>query len=160
MRHALAISIKFISTLIILGIILGIFYNLGFTEVLMITVVFTVLSYIMGDLLILRRTNNLSASIADFGIAFIVIYFMTRNVAFVDDVSTAALFSSIAIAFSEYLYHRIVPRRAERTDRTNENRNATVNNNLIQTEAAEELAPVRPDVRSPKKNNSKKKKRK
>ncbi|PLR78969.1 hypothetical protein CU633_02775 [Bacillus sp. V3-13] len=157
MRHALAISIKFIATLIILGLILGLFYNLGFTEVLIITVVFTALSYILGDLFILRRTNNLSASLADFGIAFIVIYFMSTNMAYGDDFFTASLFSAAVITFFEYLYHRIVPGRADRREITAGIQNETLNNSRFQTEAAEELTPVRPDVRSPKKNNSKKK---
>lgn len=79
MPHLIRFSIKFVSTLVVLGIILGLFYNLGFTEVLTITVVLTLLGYIIGDLFILRRTSNIIASIADFGLSFLVVWFMSRN---------------------------------------------------------------------------------
>ncbi|WP_409304260.1 YndM family protein [Peribacillus sp. SCS-155] len=149
MRHGLALSIKFISTLVVLGIILGLFYNLAFTEVLMIAVVLTLAGYILGDLFILRRTNNLSASLADFGLALIIIYLLSRNMAFANGLFTASFLSAAAIAFTEYFYHsfisRLIPGLREEAGQNNRTNRAQ-----FQTEASEELAPVRQDVRSPK----------
>jgi hypothetical protein len=161
MRHAIALSIKFISIFMVLGIILGLFYNLAFTEVLTIAVVLTAVGYVLGDLFILRRTNNLTASIADFGLAFVVIWLMSRNMAYADGLITASLISSAAIAVVEYIYHRFVPRMVGRAADTDPGQEQNPDRSQFQTEAAEELTPVRPDVRSTNgsKRNNKNKKR-
>ncbi|WP_180953959.1 YndM family protein [Bacillus sp. M6-12] len=145
MKHLMAYAIKFVATFILLGIILGAFFNYSFTDVLLITFVLTLAGYIIGDLLILPRTNNSVASAADFGIAFLVVLWLSNYITYEDDLITASLVSAIAVTLMEFLYHKIVaridPMQAEETG-------GNVERNQYQTEASEELAPVRQDVRS------------
>lgn len=60
--HIARIAVKFISCLLVLGVILGMFYNFSFVDVLLITAVLGIVSYILGDLLLLRVTNNFIAT--------------------------------------------------------------------------------------------------
>ncbi|MFC3884347.1 YndM family protein [Bacillus songklensis] len=156
MRHVLAFSIKFMATLVVLGVVLGLFNNLSIVDVLTISIVLSAVGYIIGDLFILRRTNNSVASLADFGLAFLVIWSMSRNLAYVNDLFAGSLISALGITVFEIFYHRIVPRNAGRTEIPNQNQRQR--NTRLNTEASEELTPVRPDVRSPKEYNDNKNK--
>ncbi|PLR89781.1 YndM family protein [Bacillus sp. T33-2] len=156
MRHVFAFAIKFMATLTILGIILGLFNNFAFTDVLILTVIITGLSYVIADLLVLRRTNNLTASLIDFTIVFFVVWILSDNLEHVVNLFTVSLVSAAGVTMFEYFYHRIVPNTAERTQADAGTRNQNIRDTL--TEVAEELRPVRPDVRSPRVNENKQKK--
>ncbi|WP_158553365.1 YndM family protein [Peribacillus saganii] len=145
MRHLMAYAIKFTGTLIVLGIILGALFNYSFTDVLLITFVLTLAGYIIGDLLILPRTNNSVASAADFGLSFLVIMWLSSIITYEDDLLTASLISAIAVTLMEFLYHKFVaridPMQADQ-------QRGNIGRSQFQTEASEEFAPVRQDVRS------------
>lgn len=160
MRHVIAFSIKFLSTLIVLGIILGLFFNYSILDVLTISIVISAVGYLLGDLFLYRRSNNLTATIADFGMAFLVVWFMSMNLTYEDDLLSVSLLVAAGVTVYEYFYHRIVPRDARRTQETGQNQDQRRNNSRYQTEASEDLAIVRPDVRSPEENNKNKRKKK
>ncbi|WP_170289407.1 DUF2512 family protein [Metabacillus lacus] len=67
---------KFLLTLTILFMILSLFFRVSIINTLIIGIVLTAVSYFIGDRLILPRAGNLIASIADLGLAFIVIMIM------------------------------------------------------------------------------------
>jgi hypothetical protein len=150
MQHIWRIVIKFIACLVALGIILGMFYDFSFGDVLAITTVLGLVSYILGDLLLLRSTNNLMATAADFALAFLVVWFMGQALTFEDDLLSASLISALAVAGFEYFFHKfLVVKDVKQTN----NRSQIQPRPQFQTEASEELTPVRPDVRSPEDRN-------
>ncbi|MFC4076400.1 YndM family protein [Salinithrix halophila] len=106
MRHLLALLIKFAATTVVLFIILSGFYDVSFTDVFLTSVVLTAIGY-LGDLLILPRTGNFIASMGDFGLALIVVWFM-GTYRFDEEVPLfgPAFLSAVVIAFSEWFFHK------------------------------------------------------
>lgn len=151
MKHVIRIGIKFLSCLVVLGIILGMFYNFSFGDVLLITTVLGVISYLLGDLFILRATNNFIASAADFALTFLLVWFMGQALTFENNLFSAALFSAIAVGLFEFIFHRSLTN--DKNQQTTKQQTNTHNRPQYQTEAADELTPVRPDVRTPEKDN-------
>ena len=113
MKHMKNLAIKFISILAVLFIILGIFYDMSFGNVLSISVVLTLASYLIGDLLILRRTNNTMATISDFALAFLVIWLMGENLTYGDSLIMPALIAAAGIALFETFFHKYVSRQID-----------------------------------------------
>lgn len=146
MQHVLRVAIKFIACLVALGIILGMFYDFSFADVVLISAVLGLVSYILGDLLLLRAANNLLSTAADFALTFLVVWFMGRALTIEDDLFSASLISALAVAGFEYFFHKFLVVKDQKQ---------TTRHSQIQprpqfgTEASEELTPVRPDVRSP-----------
>ena len=75
------------------------FYDMSFGNVLSISVVLTLAAYLIGDMLILRRTNNTMATIADFGIAFLVIWLMGDNITYGDSLIMPALIAAAGLPY-------------------------------------------------------------
>jgi Protein of unknown function (DUF2512) len=144
MKHMKNLAIKFISILAVLFIILGIFYDMSFGNVLSISVVLTLASYLIGDLLILRKTNNTMATIADFALAFLVIWLMGENLTYGDSLVMPALIAAAGIALFETFFHKYVSRQI---DEANGNQSRSTNLRY-QTEASSELTPRNTEVSS------------
>lgn len=144
MSHLRALALKFIASLVLLYIILGLFYGMSFGNVFTISLVLGIISYIVGDLILLPRTSNTVATITDFALAFMVIWFMGVNMVFRGNLFTMSLIGALGVAAFEYFFHRYIA--------NNVFSNGTLNRSQgqlqYQTEISEELTPVRPDVRS------------
>ena len=110
MKHIGALVMKFIFLAVILEVILLSTTALTFGNILAITLVITLLSYFIGDMGILPRSNNTTATLVDVGLAlaslllFNIIYPL-GYIMFWD-----ALFASVAIGIGEWLYHKFVAR--------------------------------------------------
>lgn len=96
MEHVKALAIKGIMTIVILYLILGLGFNFSFENTLFITIVLGAVSYLLGDLFILPKTNNITATLADLGVAFLVVWLMA--LAMGTAASTAALAAFFAAA--------------------------------------------------------------
>ena len=79
---------------------------MSFGNVLSISVVLTLASYLIGDLLILRKTNNTMATISDFAIAFLVIWLMGENLTYGDSLIMPALIAAAGIALVETFFQK------------------------------------------------------
>jgi hypothetical protein len=104
MNHAKALLIKIIMTFAVLLLLLGSFARIG--DILIITLVLGAVSYLAGDLLILPKTSNLTASLSDLALSFFLIWGLglllfeqTNGITF------AALFASVLIASGEWFFH-------------------------------------------------------
>lgn len=110
MEHAKALLIKAIMTFAILLLFLGSYAGLG--DILIITLVLGAISYLAGDLFILPKTSNLTASLADFALSFLVIWglglllFEQTN-----GLIGASLFAAALIASGEWFFHSYVADR-------------------------------------------------
>lgn len=107
MRHLLNLGLKFLLITSVVFVILQLLYGVDFGTVLLISATLTLVSYFAGDLLILPKTNNLTASSADFGLSLITIWLM--GVLLVGNPYypslTAALITSVIITVTEYGFH-------------------------------------------------------
>lgn len=144
MKHIRALAVKFLASLVLLYVILGLMYNMSFTNVFLISLVLGLASYVIGDLFLLPKTNNTIATLADFGLAFMIIWILGESLTYGESLLLASLISAAGIALFEYFFHKYVAGNVlgdgERQYRKT--------NYQYQTEASEELYPVTPDVRS------------
>ncbi|WP_079479152.1 YndM family protein [Halobacillus salinus] len=146
MSHIKLFALKFIVSLVILGIILGAGFDVSFGNVFLISLTFAVVSYVVGDLLILKNTGNSGATVSDFVLSFVVIYFMTDALTIGDDVFTATLISTISLTIFEYFFHQSVARSLDQEKEENRREQKNVRPTPeLQTEASEELYPYDED---------------
>ncbi|MBO0991796.1 YndM family protein [Bacillus sp. SD088] len=149
MDHLKAITIKFLASLALLYMILGMFYGMSFANVFLITLTLGVVSYLIGDLLILPRTNNSIATAADFGLSLFVIWMMSIALTTGANLFMMSLVAAVGITIFEYFFHRLMDSEVIGED---ENRLNTPSRNMqYQTEASEELNDVEDDEQNSKK---------
>lgn len=148
MEHFKAMAVKFLATLALLYIILGLFYGMTFGTVFWISLILGVISYFVGDLGILPRTGNTMATLADFGLSLAVIWFMISWLTASTNAFTMALISAIGVTIFEYLFHNYLKNMTKTNQ--NETRNNRTNTMQYQTEASEEISP---DVNKDSENN-------
>ncbi|WP_027416982.1 DUF2512 family protein [Aneurinibacillus terranovensis] len=117
MKHGTPLLIKFVMTMAILYIILGLFYTVTFGTVFTMSVAVTVLAYLLGDLFILPTTGNPIASAADMGLTFLIIWFLSYLLA-VFIPMTAILISTIVIGIGEWFFHVYLQNRGTRAKTT------------------------------------------
>jgi len=139
MEHFKALAIKFIVSVALLYIILGLYYGMTFGSVFLITLILGIISYIVGDLGILPRTGNAIATLADFGLALAVIWVLISLLTATTNAFTMALFSAIAVTIFEFFFHRYMNNMRRNPE---EREGSTRRRNLqYQTEASEEFNP-------------------
>ncbi|KHE68345.1 hypothetical protein LD39_14800 [Halobacillus sp. BBL2006] len=138
MEHVKLIAMKFLFSLVILGIILGAGFDVSFGNVFLITLVLTAVSYAIVDLMILSRSSNTTATISDFVLTFVVVYFMTDALTVGDSVFLATLISTISLTIFEYFFHQSVARNLDGKEERTERVNPTAQ---LSTEASEEIYP-------------------
>lgn len=108
MKHLTAVLIKFGIIAIALEIVLNLLSDLTFGQILIVSVVVTVLAYLIGDLLILPMSNNTIATVADFGLALVTIYafdwvYRNAEISFFD-----AALAALVLAAGEWFFHKLV----------------------------------------------------
>lgn len=129
MNHLKALIIKFLMIAVVLLIILTGIFDVEFGDTLLISVVLTLVAYVLGDLLIFlktggrtdqNRTNhnqsdhtkrNAIATVADIVVAFLVIWLMGEALlANTEDLMTAAIISALVIGAGEWFFHKYLDR--------------------------------------------------
>ncbi|QED47839.1 DUF2512 family protein [Cytobacillus dafuensis] len=140
MNHVIAFIIKITSNFIFLFFILGFLYNITVVNVLTITITLSILSYIIGDLMILPRTSNAVATVTDFGIAMAVIWILSVSLTTgnYNNLFTMSLISSAGIAFFESFFHKYFVIYVVYGDEDNELQDTFLQ---YHTETAEEFYP-------------------
>lgn len=112
MKYVSAMLLKLFMILIVLSIILGLFYNVAMDDILTISMVLTGFSFVIGDLLILLRSSNATATIADFVISFLVILAL-GSLLFEGPIPllTATFISALGLTVVEIIYHQYLRSR-------------------------------------------------
>ncbi|SEN21127.1 DUF2512 family protein [Lihuaxuella thermophila] len=120
MRHTSALLIKFLLTGITLYLILGLFYRVSYTDVLLTTVVLTIAGY-LADVYLLPRIGNVFSTLTDLLLSFTVIW-LIGTYFFDTDIGTyyykrdamplfeASTIGAIAISVAEWFFHRYLQR--------------------------------------------------
>ncbi|KAB2495261.1 YndM family protein [Priestia endophytica] len=139
MKHIKAFLLKFIISFILLYVILGGIDDFSIRDVFLTTIILGGLSYIIGDLLILPRTNNTLATVADFALSFIIIWVMTSNLAYGNYLARTFI-SALGVTIFEFFFHRYMANNVFPNDKSNRQSNAQLR---YQMESSEELNPKR-----------------
>jgi hypothetical protein len=113
MRHITALLIKFVMTAFVLEIVLLLLTDLTFGSILWISLVLTVVAYIIGDNIILPAINNMVATIADIGLAVIVIYLFNYVWDTTDIPFLSALVAAAVIGVGEWFFHKFIDRKVD-----------------------------------------------
>lgn len=101
-----AMIVKFLLTLAAAFIAFQMFDNNSFGWVLGVSLLGTILNYLIGDLYILPNLGNLSASIADGGLAAITAWLMGTMVRGNNVGTSSLLIFGLLVAIAEYFFHR------------------------------------------------------
>ena len=110
MKFIKPLLVKFVMIMAVLWIVLGLF-GVSFTDILLTSIVLTGVSYI-GDMFILPRVGNITATIADFGLAFVLIWLM-GSILYEGPIllGLASLISSIIITGGEFIFHKYLQKQ-------------------------------------------------
>jgi hypothetical protein len=107
MEHIKALAVKFVISVLILFIILGAFYQFAFGDILVISIAMVGIAYVIGDMLVLAKFGNIVATIGDFGLSFVTIYFMGSQLFRIDaPIFVASLITALLIAGGEWFFHK------------------------------------------------------
>ncbi|MBG9812073.1 hypothetical protein ABD68_10730 [Bacillus endophyticus] len=137
MKHVKAFLFKFIISFILLYAILSGINGFSIGDVFWTTMILGGISYILGDLLILPRTNNTLATIADFALSFIIIWVMTSTLAY-GDYLARTFTSALGVTIFEALFHRYMVNRVLPNDKSSQRSSGQLQ---YQMESSEELDP-------------------
>lgn len=108
MKHIGALLLKFFIVTIVLELVLYYTTELTFGDIIIISLAVTLIAYLIGDIVILKNTNNTVATIADIGLSLITILmfnliYLDATISFFD-----ALLASIFIGIGEWVFHKFV----------------------------------------------------
>ncbi|MCY8480815.1 YndM family protein [Bacillus mojavensis] len=150
MKHIIALASKTALTLALLYVILDRVYHASFLSVLFIAFFLSFVTYLSGDILILPRTSNVTASLADFGLSLVILWvFLETQTRNGFSPFAAALIASVCLTVFEYFFHRYLLKNV--LDETFRNELTAKDNTLqYQTEASDELFPETPDQKDEK----------
>lgn len=143
MKNLRSLIIKFIMILAIFSIVFGSFYGVSIGDILSISLILTMGSYLIGDLYILPMFGNIAATLADFGIVYFGSWLI--GAAIIEkpiSVGSASFFSALLIAIGEAFFHRYVVRNVLYDTEIKRSRNTNYQTTaLYQTEISEESRP-------------------
>lgn len=132
MNHIKALILKFIMIAVVLLVILTGIYDTEIEKTLLISLVLTLIAYVLGDLMFFRKTGdresndktgnnhssshdrhedhkkrNMMATIADIILSFLVIWLMgDAMIENAEDIVQAALISALVIGVGEWFFHK------------------------------------------------------
>ncbi|HWQ73718.1 MAG TPA: DUF2512 family protein [Syntrophomonas sp.] len=108
MKHLTVLVIKFVLAAVVTEIILGMYSNLSIREILLVSLAITVITYLIGDLLILYVFNNTVAAVADAGLCWLIIYLSNYMWPGRDVPLLSALSAAVVIGVGEVFLHMYV----------------------------------------------------
>ncbi|MUK89775.1 DUF2512 family protein [Ornithinibacillus sp. L9] len=133
MEHIKIMGIKLLAIFFTVLAIFGIFHDVSFFDIVLISVLTTVISYVVGDLIFLRMFGNLWASFLDFGLAFVILWGIGIFIVGAEiPVATLSLLAAFFITCCEPFLHGYIVNRIPMKRQDN------YSLNKLQTEFAEE----------------------
>jgi Protein of unknown function (DUF2512) len=141
MKHVKAFAIKFAATFVLLYLVLGGVQGITFGDVFLMSLVLGGAAYLLGDLFLLPRTSNTVAALADLGLAFILIYFMSGGMTDGGPYLTRSVLAALALMVFELFFHQYIIQNVL----PNRRKTRKAPSNLrYQTEASEQIHPEFP----------------
>jgi hypothetical protein len=144
MKHLMILLLKFISCYLAFSIGLDLFFNADFTEISTFSLLLTIVSYLIGDRILLPRIGKGNAIVADFFLTYVSVWIFGQTVlnSYLQ-IAWGSIISAFIIAGAEALIHRYML-KSSRTE-GNDNREKTIQNPKIAygLEMAEEQEPIK-----------------
>ncbi|SFE83410.1 DUF2512 family protein [Alteribacillus iranensis] len=110
MKHLVALAIKTMLVFLVLSIVLSLFNDYALWNTLGLSLIIVVAAYIIGDIFILRATNNLISTLADIGLCTLVIWLIGPLILNEPVSFGLALLTSIIVGAGEWVFHKYVAR--------------------------------------------------
>lgn len=153
MRHIYAIGIKFILVGTVISSIFSVFFNASLANILMMSIVVALVSYVIGDLVILPQLGNVIASIIDFAVYFLAVWTLSGLMIGIEQgITLATLAATYFLTLAEPLFHAYIIERVLRLERAR----VVIPLEQFQTEAGEEKIISFEDLKRKKKEDSQK----
>jgi membrane protein implicated in regulation of membrane protease activity len=109
MNKILALIMKFAICLVAYTVGLDLFFNATWTDIVLFSVLLTVVSYLAGDRILLSRIGNTNALIADFLLSYMVVWIfgsvLLHNYL---QIAWGSIISAVLITVGEYFVHRLL----------------------------------------------------
>jgi hypothetical protein len=140
-KHLNVLLLKFVASLVVFWISLDLFFDATFVDILSFSLLITVISYFVGDQILLPRIGKLNVLITDFFLTYLVVWIF-GGILFESylQVAWGSIISALLIAGSEVFVHTYIVRNI--TPEVRETRHAF--NQTFAYEFAEEQDP-KPD---------------
>lgn len=107
MRNTTVLIVKFISCVIAFSIGLDLFFDATFADILSFSLLVTVVSYVLGDRILLPRLGNRNSLIADFFLTYTIVWIFGSVL--LDNylqIAWGSIISAIIITGAEVFVHR------------------------------------------------------
>jgi hypothetical protein len=112
MKHIPVLLLKFLTSLIIFTIALDLFFEASIADILSFSVVLTVMSYLIGDRMLLPRVGKTNAIIGDFFLAYFIVWiFGSTLLHSYLQIAWGSIITASLVAFSEVFIHRFIETR-------------------------------------------------
>ncbi|WP_144510790.1 YndM family protein [Bacillus sp. FJAT-22090] len=138
--HIKAFLMKLVITTAALWIVLGMFYHVNFTDVLITSIVVTVVGF-LGDLFVLPKIGNVLAAISDFVLVMVIVWILGASI-FDETIAlgTASFISALVLMIGELYLHRYMESHIfEPQIKNPERKTGYYQRTDLQTEFAEEV---------------------
>lgn len=107
----MVLLIKFITSLVAYGVALDLFFDASWTDIISFSVLTTIVSYLIGDRILLPRIGNANAIIADFLLSYSIVWaFGSVLLNSYLQIAWGSIISAVIITAGEYFVHRILLR--------------------------------------------------
>ncbi|HLR69287.1 YndM family protein [Virgibacillus alimentarius] len=138
MKYIAVLFMKFVLATGVLWLVLGGLEGVSFASILIISIVLTAISFIVGDLYLLPKMGNIGATMADAVLALAVVWSMGALL-FTQPIGldTVSLVSAVGIALGELLVHWYVKKQFISDESTIQG----LYDHDLQTEYGEEIKP-------------------
>lgn len=149
LEYVKALIIKFIMSTAVIWLVLGLNYGVPFGHIIMLSLIITLVAFVLGDLMILPRFENWGATLADFLLVFAAVSLYSTN--FTNEnfpLLNVAATIAILISIGEIFFHKYVDRHILYSDDTVGHRrdNYTIEDSRLNTEFSKEVDPLRDDA--------------
>jgi hypothetical protein len=108
-KHLTVLLIKFIASLVVFYISLDLFFDATIVDIVSFSLLLTVISYFLGDLILLPRIGKLNSVVTDFFLAYLLVWIFGA-ILFESylQVAWGSIISAILIAGSEVFVHSYI----------------------------------------------------
>ncbi len=106
MKHIVALLLKFGMVTLVLLLSSYLFISLTISQILIISVAVTLLAYLIGDLVILAKSNNIIATVSDFALVWITLFMFNYILPGINISVFDALMASLLISMGEWIFHK------------------------------------------------------
>lgn len=140
MNQLLAIIVKFITGIIAYTLGLDLFFNATWVNILTFSLLMTIVTYLLGDKILLPRISNSHALLADFILTYMIVWIfgsvLLNNYL---QIAWGSIISATIILIGEVIVHRILLSNIEASTEPHERRTDRF---AYSMEIAEEIDPL------------------